>query len=65
MSSQSRGAAADLSHGHRPWWEVDLLHEPRRGERVFRPCGARLAQNVNHGRRLRSAAATRLNFDDA
>ena len=45
----SRGAATECSPGRKPGVGVVLAHQPRRGERVFRPYGAEIVSKENPG----------------
>src|SRR5438445_13285242 len=45
----SRGAATECSPGRKPGVGVVLAHQPRRGERVFRPYGAEILSKENPG----------------
>ena len=58
----SRGAATECSPGRKPGVGVVLVHQPRRGERLFRPYGAEILSKENPGLRpgLPSVAAPRL-----
>jgi hypothetical protein len=60
----SRVAAAERSHGRRPWFMYST-DEPRRGKRIFRRSAAHFAANFSHGLQpwLNSAAAPRHNLE--
>src|SRR5467141_737670 len=45
----SRGAATECSPGRKRGVGVVLAHQPRRGERVFRPYGAEIVSKENPG----------------
>src|SRR5258705_13163210 len=45
----SRGAATECSPGRKPGVGVVLAHQPRRGDRVFRPYGAEIVSKENPG----------------
>src|SRR3989454_10823069 len=45
----SRGAATECSPGRKPGVGVVLAHQPRRGERDFRPYGAEILSKENPG----------------
>ena len=61
-SDYSRGAAAEFSHGWRPWL-CAVTYEPRKGRKNLSPLRGSFDANTNHGLRpwLNSVAAPRLN----